>query len=170
MHPGIFFGLALFLGLFWFAGNVANMFMLNVIGLTGMGVFTVLTGFTITKVSEWINKSFETKKNYPTFILKAIVLLVGFGLLIGSINHWKDLPLYQNQKYSVVHGKPTSVDEYISKGTVTGLYVEIKGQIFDLDADLPNFPEFKEPEELLEKHFTIYYLPNSNWILDYKVE
>ncbi|WP_442600107.1 hypothetical protein [Neobacillus sp. D3-1R] len=170
MLPWIFIGLALFFGVFWFSGNAANILIIYVIGLTGMGVFLVLTSLTISKQSNLLKKAFETEKNYPPLLVKAILLFAGIGMLFGSIRYWQDVPFYQDQNFSVISGKPSSIDEYNSKGTVTELYVEIKGHTFVLDADMPQFPKYKKYEELLDKHFTILYLPNSNWIIDYKVE
>lgn len=171
MHPGIFIGLTLFFGIFFLAGSGANMIMIYVIGLTGMGVFTVLTGLTLSKWSEMIKKSFQTDKNSATIIVKGLVILAGLGMLVGSIDYWRDVPLYQNKKFSVISGKPSEVDDYQSKGTVTGIYVTIAGKTLDIDADIkPGLPDFKDPTELKEKHFTIHYLPHSNWIIDYKID
>jgi hypothetical protein len=170
VHPGIFFGIALFFGIFLFAGSSANQYIIYLVGLNGMGIFTLLTGVTLPNKSDWINKQFQTNKRYPAIVVSGIVTLIGIGMLMGSIDYWRDLPFYQNHDFTLVSGKPTSIDEYTSKGTVTGLHVEIAGEIFILDADLPNFPNFKEVQELKDKKFTIHYLPNSHWILDYRVE
>lgn len=171
VHPGIFFGLALFFGIFFLSGSAANMFLMYVVGLTGMGICIILTGLTIPKISAWIKKSFETDKNYLTMMVQGVVLLAGVGMLFGSIDYWRDIPLYNDKKFEVISGKPASVTEYRSKGNrhITGLDVEIKGELFYLDADLPDFPAFKETEELKEKRFIIFYLPNSNWIIDYQI-
>lgn len=57
------------------------------------------------------------------------------------------------------------------KGTVAGIYVTIEGKTLYIDADIrPGLPSFKNANELKEKHFTIPYLPHSNWIIDYKIE
>jgi hypothetical protein len=171
LHPGIFFGLTLFFGIFFLAGSGANMIIIYVVGLTGMGAFTVLTGLTISKWSEMIKKSFETDKNFPILIVKGLVILAGFGMLLGSIDYWRDVPLYNNKKFSVLSGKPSEVDVYKSKGTITGLYVTIRGKTLDIDADIrPGLPTFNHPNELKEKYFTIRFLPHSNWIIDYKIE
>lgn len=147
------------------------MIMIYVVGLTGIGAFTVLTGLTLSKWSEMIKKSFETDKNFPVIIVKGVVILAGLGMLFGSIDYWRDVPLYQNKKFSVLRGKPSEVDEYQSKGTVTGIYVTIEGKTLDIDADIrPGLPSFKNANELKEKHFTIHYLPHSDWIIDYKIE
>ncbi|WP_163100028.1 hypothetical protein [Peribacillus alkalitolerans] len=77
MHPGIFFRLSLFFGIFLLAGHAARMFILFVIGLTGMAIFILLTGITIPTRWKSANQSFKTKKNIPTVIVKGLVLLIG---------------------------------------------------------------------------------------------
>jgi hypothetical protein len=167
--PGISFGLALFFGIFLLSGNGAHMFMLYVIGLTGMGAFILLTGLTIPQKA-WINKSFQTEKNFPTIIVKCLILFVGISMLISSIDYWRDVPSYFKKELITLSGKPTLIEEYTTtKGGGTDTYVTVKGKTFELLEPGPKY-KYEKPEVLKEKVFTFYYLPHSEWIVDYKME
>ncbi|MFT4413791.1 hypothetical protein ACLM5H_08025 [Fredinandcohnia humi] len=161
----------MFFGIFLLAGTGANLFLIYVVGYTGVGLFTFITGISIPIRSEWINKSFQTEKNYPTLLIKSIFLLAGILMMIRSIDYLRDVPSYNKGIFAVIQGKPTSVEEYKTKGRITGIYVTIHHQTFDLDLDISStFPIYEKLSELKKQHFIIYYLPHSKWIIDYRIE
>jgi hypothetical protein len=170
LHPGIFFGFSLFFGIFLLAGNGAHMFMLYVFGLTSMGTSLLLTGLTIHKKAEPINKSFQTDNSIPTIILTGIFLFLGIGMLVSSSVYWRDIPIYLGEDFEVLSGKPSSVEERnTSKTGATDTYVTIKDKEMKLFEHGPKY-KYQKPEILKKKHFTFYYLPHSEWIVSYKID
>lgn len=143
------------------------MFMLYLIGLTAMGGFIFITGLAIPRRWDWLNQSFQTRKNVPTFIVKGLILLAGAGMLIGSINYWKDVPYYRNQEYSTVSGKPSIVDVYSSsKGGGEDIVITIK----DISLDIYPYPVYDDPQDLKKRYFTVRYLPHTKWVIDYELD
>lgn len=166
MHPGVFFGFALFFGIFWLSGGAAHNFMLYVIGFTAVGVFVLLMGLAIPKRWELLNKSFQTKNNLPTIIVKCIILFAGLGMLYSSINYWRDVPFYLKERFAVVRGKPVALEVFTEKGGGTDVYLIFEGVTLELYPE----PKYDDPMELKDINFTVYYLPNTSWAVKYEIE
>ncbi|QOR67927.1 hypothetical protein IM538_07285 [Cytobacillus suaedae] len=152
-----------------FAGIAAHMFILYTIGLTGVAFFIFLTGITIPRKPAWIKNSLNTNKNIPTYLLSGVVTIIGIIMLYNSSNYWRDIPYYRNQDYEKISGIPSSIEEeYTStKSGVTTLYAVMDGKEFELFVVPKDHTD--DPEQLKDKHFTFYYLPHSEWVIDYFV-
>lgn len=148
-------------------GIYANIFTFYGIGLSGVGLSLVLFG-----VLKWKGiKGVQSGINPRTIgVWKYRLLMIGMGFLAlyGSTGFWLDLPSYINKNYSRLEGIPTKItyEEPSSKSELEGtIIVTIQNKRLPLD------PSPKYPIEHMEGHrFEIYYLPHTEWIINYKIE
>lgn len=151
IYLGILFFLLVPLGIY------AKIFLMYGIGLTGAGLSFVL--FSISNGKEF--------KRFQGIQYRLVLLGLGLLTLYGSSGFWLDLPLYVNKNYSHLEGIPQKITyEEPSKGELEGtIIVTIHNKRLPLD------PSPKYPIEHMKGHrLEIYYLPHTEWIINYKIE
>ena len=100
-----------------------------------------------------INKEYKLAER----ILYTIATIV----LMFVTPHWLDIPAYLSNDYRVVEGIPTQF-EYRSPFKA-GSYLQVKIQGTELKMPT-SIPKTDSP-----KWFVVHYLPNSKFIMDYKI-
>jgi hypothetical protein len=83
-------------------------------------------------------------------------------LVLMIVNpHWLDIPVYLTNDYRVVEGVPTEFDHRSPYKAGSYLHIEVSNVELRLPSSVPNSKS--------DRWFVIYYLPNSKYIMDYKV-
>ncbi|MFF2596805.1 hypothetical protein ACFVSZ_25930 [Priestia megaterium] len=90
-------------------------------------------------------------------ILYTIVTIV----LMFVNPHWLDIPDYLTNDYRVVEGVPTEFKYRNSYKAGSYLHVKVRDVELKLPKDVPNSDD--------DRWFIIHYLPNSKFIMDYKI-
>lgn len=99
------------------------------------------------------------KKDFE-IVERALYTIATIGLMI--INpHWLDIPAYLTNDYRVIEGVPTEFDHRSPYKAGNYLHVEIR----DVELKLPT----SVPNSVSDRWFVIQYLPNSKFIMDYKI-
>ncbi|GAB6169821.1 hypothetical protein JCM1393_22810 [Clostridium carnis] len=109
----------------------------------------LLGSFTGIFTTAYLVKNKKVKKQY-TILISLLLILSSILLFIRIIPKFKDLNRFKHKKYSVYEGECKS----IAKNEVS-----LNGKLFTY-----NPWDFK-PE--ISKQYTIYYLPNSKFIIKY---
>ncbi|WP_163100030.1 hypothetical protein [Peribacillus alkalitolerans] len=86
--------------------------------------------------------------------------------MYSSIYYWRDIPSYNRKDFVIISGKPYAIEEYDTARGGTDVYLTIDGKTYEL---YPT-PWYKNLEELKNKKFTLYYLPQTNWLVRYEME
>jgi hypothetical protein len=150
-------------------GIYTNIFPYCAIGLTGAGLSFILYSIKVRRDS----KRFDRVQALP-YIGSSLIWVYRLGILsLGAIalysasSFWADSPAYLKKNYAKIEGIPSKiVYERPIKGEIKGtITVIINNKRLNL---APN-PHYSI--EKLEGHrFLINYLPNTEWVMDYKIE
>ena len=170
MKAPFILGLGITFFLFVLLGIYTNIFPFCAIGLTGAGLSFILYSIKVKK--DW--KGFSKVQELP-LIGSSLVWMYRFGILgLGAVAlynasaYWADSPAYFHKNYKRIEGIPSKV---VYKGHSTG---EISGPITVIinNKHLSIAPRPHEPiEKNIEgRRFLINYLPNTKWVIDYKIE
>jgi hypothetical protein len=161
---GITFFLLVLLGIY------TNIFPYCAIGLTGAGLSFIL--YSIKVKRDW--KGFNRVQKVPyigssaVWIYRLGILGLGALALYSASSFWADSPAYLKKHYAKLEGIPSQI---VYEGPVKG---EIKGTITVLINNkrlniVPN-PHHPFEKNLEGRRFLINYLPNTEWVMDYKIE
>ncbi|MFP5115350.1 hypothetical protein ACSU64_23650 [Bacillaceae bacterium C204] len=162
---GITFFLLVLLGIY------TNIFPFCAIGLTGAGLSFILYSLKVKNDS----KGFIRVQELP-FIGSSIVWIYRIGILgLGAVvlysasAFWADSPAYIKKNYAKIEGIPSKIvyEKPTSKGGMEGaITVIIHNKRLSISPN-PRYPFEKNVEG---RHFLINYLPNTEWVMDYKIE
>lgn len=151
-------------------GIYTNNFPFSAIGLTGAGLSFILYSLKVKK--DW--KGFNRVQELPyigssvVWIFRLSVLGLGAVALYNASAFWADSPAYIKKNYTKIEGIPSKVVyENPSKGKFNGpITVIINNKRLSI-APKPRFPMERNLEG---RRFLIDYLPNTEWVMDYKIE
>ncbi|MEH7309294.1 hypothetical protein, partial [Neobacillus drentensis] len=141
------------------------------IGLTGAGLSFILFSLKVKK--EW--KGFKRVQELP-YIGSSILWVYRLGILgLGALAlysasaFWADSPAYIKKNYVKLEGIPSKIvyERPSTKGVIQGTITVIINNKRLSIAPNPRYPIKKNVEG---RHFLINYLPNTEWIMDYRIE
>ena len=151
-------------------GIYTNNFPLCAIGLTGAGLSFIL--YSLKVKNDW--KGLNRVQELP-YIGTSVIWVYRFGILgLGALAlfsasaYWADSPAYIKKNYTKVEGIPSKiVYDQPSKGEIGGtITVIINHKRLSISPN-PHNPIGKKMEG---RRFLINYLPNTEWVMDYKIE
>lgn len=171
MKAPLILGLGITFFLFVPLGIYTNNFPFCAIGLTGAGLSFLL--FSLKVKNDW--KGFNRVQKLP-YIGSSIpwayrigILGIGAAALYSASNYWADSPAYLKKNYAKIEGIPSKI--VYEKPTTKG---EIQGTITVIinNKRLSIAPNPRDPirNNVEGRHFLINYLPNTEWVMDYKIE
>ena len=152
-------------------GIYTNNFPFCAIGLTGAGLSFILFSLKVKK--DW--KGFNRVKELP-FIGSSVVWIYRLGILgIGAValysasSFWADSPAYVKKNYAKLEGIPSKIvfEKPSSDGEIEGTITVIINHKRLSIAPNPHRPIGKNVDG---HRFMINYLPNTKWVMDYKIE
>ncbi len=116
-----------------------------------ISVSTLLLAFSCAMIL--INKNFKLAER----ILYTIATIV----LMFVTPHWLDIPAYLSNDYRVVEGIPTQFEFRSPYKAGSYLQVKIRGIELKMPTSIPKSDS--------HRWFVVHYLPNSKFIMDYKI-
>ncbi|MEH7074921.1 hypothetical protein [Neobacillus drentensis] len=152
-------------------GIYTNIFPFCAIGLTGAGLSFIL--YSLKVENDW--KGFNKVKKLPFIGTSAVLIfrlsLLGLGAaaLYNASAFWADSPVYFKKNYAKLEGIPSQVIyEKPAKGEMINgpITVIINNKRLNI-APKPDYPIERSLEG---RRFLINYLPNTKWVMDYKIE
>lgn len=99
------------------------------------------------------------KKDFK--LVERILYTIATTVLMFVNPHWLDIPAYLTNDYRVVEGVPSEFEH--RSPYKSGSYLHVK--VHDVELKLP----INVPDSDSDKWFVIQYLPNSKFIIDYKI-
>lgn len=99
------------------------------------------------------------KKDFE--LVERILYPITTTVLMFVYPHWLDIPAYLTNDYRVVEGVPTEFEH--RSPYKAGSYLHVK--VHDVELKLPT----SVPNSDSDRWFVIHYLPNSKFIMDYKI-
>ncbi|WP_144555925.1 hypothetical protein [Bacillus sp. X1(2014)] len=99
------------------------------------------------------------KKDYE--IVDRVLYTIATIVLLVMNPHWLDVPAYLTNDYEVVKGVPTEFDYRSSYKAGKYLHVKVQNEELKLPTNVP--------ESHSDGWFIIRYLPNSKFIMDFKI-
>ncbi|MEY2194456.1 hypothetical protein AB7942_17200 [Neobacillus sp. BF23-41] len=151
-------------------GMYTNIFPFCAIGLTGAGLSFILISLKVKNV--W--KGFNRVQELP-YIGSSVMWIYRFGILgLGALAlfsasaYWADSPAYIKKNYTILEGIPSKiVYEKPSKGEIQGTITVI---IHNKRLNISPNPKYPIEKNVEGRRFQINYLPNTEWVMDYKIE
>jgi hypothetical protein len=171
MKAPLILGLGITFFLFVPLGIYTNNFPLCAIGLTGAGLSFLL--FSLKVKNDW--KGFNRVQKLP-YIGSSIpwayrmgILGIGAAALYSASSYWADSPAYLKKNYAKIEGIPSKIvyEKPSTKGEIQGTITVIINNKRLSIAPNPRDPIRNNVEG---RHFLINYLPNTEWVMDYKIE
>ncbi|WP_066253788.1 hypothetical protein [Neobacillus drentensis] len=151
-------------------GVYTNNFPFCAIGLTGAGLSFILLSLKVN--NDW--KGFNRVQELPyigssvTRVSRLGILGLGALALFSASSYWADSPAYIKKNYTKIEGIPSKiVYEQPAKGEIGGLITVIINNKRLSIAPNPHYPIEKNMDG---RRFFINYLPNTEWVMDYKIE
>lgn len=99
------------------------------------------------------------KKDFE--LVERILYPIATIVLMFVYPHWLDIPAYLTNNYRVVEGVPTEFEHRSPYKAGTYLHVKVRDVELKLPTSVPNSDS--------DRWFVIHYLPNSKFIMDYKI-
>ncbi|MEC0343873.1 hypothetical protein [Peribacillus frigoritolerans] len=99
------------------------------------------------------------KKDFE--LVERILYAIATIVLMFVNPHWLDIPAYLTNDYRVIEGVPTEFDH--RSPYKSGSYLHVK--VHNVDLKLPTSISNSDSD----RWFVIHYLPNSKFIMDYKI-
>jgi hypothetical protein len=172
MKAPFIFGLAITFFLLVPLGIYTNNFPFCAIGLTGTGLSLILFSLKEKNGRSW--KGTNRLKKLP-FIGSSVMWIYRIGILglgglalFSALPYWADSPAYINKNYTKLEGIPSKiVYDQPSKGEIGGAFTVIINNKRLSIAPNSHYPHEKNIEG---QRFLIKYLPNTDWVMDYKIE
>ena len=171
MKAPLILGLGITFFLFVPLGIYTNNFPFCTIGLTGAGLSFLL--FSLKVKNDW--KGFNKVQKLP-YIGSSIpwayrmgILGIGAAALYSASSYWADSPAYLKKNYAKIEGIPSKIvyEKPSTKGEIQGTITVIINNKRLSIAPNPRDPIRNNVEG---RHFLINYLPNTEWVMDYKIE
>ncbi|QOR64706.1 hypothetical protein IM538_12605 [Cytobacillus suaedae] len=145
------------------AGLAALHILVLYIGLLGLGFSFIFFGLTATQ--KW--NGYGSLKPISWFFRLIALAVGGFILYLGS-QLYTDVQVYVDGNFKTIKGVPTEIiDIESNREMVKTITVVIDEISFELK---PPSKYYFHTEKLEGKSFTIHYLPNTMWVIDYEVE
>ncbi|MBU8878838.1 hypothetical protein BGM26_07540 [Bacillus sp. FJAT-29790] len=99
------------------------------------------------------------KKDFA--LVERILYSIATIVLLFMNPHWLDIPAYLTNDYRVVEGIPTEFEYRYPYKAGSYLHVKVQNEELNLPTNVP--------ESHSDRWFVIHYLPNSKFIMDYKI-
>jgi hypothetical protein len=171
MKAPFIFGLGITFFLLVPLGIYTNIFPFVAIGLTGAGLSFIL--YSLKVKTNW--KGFNKVQRLPyigssvVWIYRLGILGIGVVALYSASSFWADSPTYVKKNYAKLEGIPSKIvfENPSSKEEIEGTITVIINNKRLSIAPNPHHPIGKNVEG---HRFQINYLPNTKWVMDYKIE
>ncbi|MEK4537081.1 hypothetical protein NST21_17430 [Peribacillus sp. FSL K6-1552] len=99
------------------------------------------------------------KKDFE--LVERILYAIATIVLMFFNPHWLDIPAYLTNDYRVIEGVPTEFDHRSPYKSGSYLHVKVNNEDLKLPTSISN--------SYSDRWFVIHYLPNSKFIMDYKI-
>lgn len=133
------------------------------IGLAGVGSSMILFALTATK--KW--SGYGDNKSVAWFFRLVVVVIGSVVLYVANI-YYSDVRSYLDGSYAIITGVPSEIiGSDAQREFVPTITVVINNESFEI---IPKAKYFNNLEALENKMFTIYYLPNTKWVIKHDVD